>query len=115
MSRQLSTTRPFVRRWGTRHPVTQVTPGGSRPCSGPGPLMAPWFKPEETGAGFVYAGMDPSDPSTYVRAWRPQPGMIAYLNFDGAQTQGNTEMGGLWGAPAWADIPVGGRPARRSR
>jgi hypothetical protein len=34
--------------------------------------------------------MDPSDPSTYVRAWNPQPGMIAQLNYDGAQMQGRT-------------------------
>lgn len=41
-------------------------------------------------AGPFYKGMDPSDPLTYVRAWNPQPGMIALLNFDGAQLQGRT-------------------------
>jgi hypothetical protein len=39
--------------------------------------------------------MDPSDPLTYVRPWNPQPGMIAYLNFDGAAMQGRTPTGGL--------------------
>jgi hypothetical protein len=43
-----------------------------------------------TQAGPGYKGMDPSDPLTYVRPWNPQPGMIAVLNFDGAQLQGRT-------------------------
>jgi hypothetical protein len=42
-----------------------------------------------------FVGMDPSDPSTYVRAWNPRGGMIAYLNFDGAQAQALTPTGGL--------------------
>jgi hypothetical protein len=29
--------------------------------------------------------MDPSDPVTWVRPYNPQPGMIGYLNFDGAK------------------------------
>jgi hypothetical protein len=29
--------------------------------------------------------MDPSDPVTWVRQYNPQPGMIGYLNFDGAK------------------------------
>jgi hypothetical protein len=28
--------------------------------------------------------MDPSDPTSYVRPYNPQPGMIALLNYDGA-------------------------------
>jgi hypothetical protein len=32
-----------------------------------------------------YVGMDPSDPQTYVREYNPVPGMIAWLNYDGAQ------------------------------
>jgi hypothetical protein len=26
--------------------------------------------------------MDPSDPTTWVRPYNPQPGMVAQLNFD---------------------------------
>lgn len=43
-----------------------------------------------TQAGPAFKGMDPSDPMTYTRPWNPQPGMIAQLNFDGAQLQGRT-------------------------
>jgi hypothetical protein len=34
-----------------------------------------------------YVGMDPSDPVTWVRPYRPRPGMVARLNFDGAKPQ----------------------------
>ena len=34
-----------------------------------------------------YVGMDPSDPITWVRPYRPRPGMVALLNFDGAKPQ----------------------------
>lgn len=118
MSRQLSTTRPFTRGGATTHPHAPIVAGGAqRPVAGGVPAMAPWFKPAAVYQGhtLVFAGMDPSDPATYVRPWRPRPGMIARLNFDGAQIQGDTDMGGLWGAPAWASMPVGGRPARRPR
>jgi hypothetical protein len=37
------------------------------------------------GTDLPYYGMDPSDPKTYVRPYRPAAGMIGYLNFDGAQ------------------------------
>jgi hypothetical protein len=43
-----------------------------------------------TEAGPVFKGMDPSDPLTHVRAWNPQPGMVAQLNYDGSQTQART-------------------------
>jgi hypothetical protein len=87
-----------------------------RPLPGGVVAMPAWFRPVASADGSQpFNGMDPSDPSTYTRPWNPQPGMIAYLNFDGAQVQGNTEMGGLWGAPARADSPVGKRPARRPR
>jgi hypothetical protein len=116
MSRQLSTTRPFRRGWSADHNRMAVTAdAGQRPGCGGALVMAPFVKPTGVGAGIVFAGMDPSDPSTYIRPWRPQPGMVARLNFDGAQVQDNTETGGLWGAPAWADMPAGGRPARRPR
>lgn len=46
-------------------------------------------------AGPTFMGMDPSDPLTWVRPWSPQPGMIAYLNFDGARLQERTPTGGV--------------------
>ena len=47
-----------------------------------------------------YQGMDPSDPLTFVRPYNPQPGMIAYLNFDGANPNVTQTTGGpprRWG------------------
>jgi hypothetical protein len=43
-------------------------------------------------SGPHWKGMDPSDPATWVRQWSPQPGMIGFLNFDGASMpyQGRT-------------------------
>lgn len=60
-------------------------PGGAPRVTGP--LPVPGSTP--------FAGMDPSDPATYVRAWNPQPGMIGYLNYDGAQAQARQPAGGL--------------------
>lgn len=39
-----------------------------------------------------YVGMDPSDPATYIREYNPQPGMISWLNYDGAMPN-NTQTG----------------------
>lgn len=36
------------------------------------------------GTDLPYYGMDPSDPRTHTRQYNPQPGMIPFLNFDGA-------------------------------
>ena len=75
------------RTWRT--PV-EITAGFSGPPSispaspGPGAALAYSL------SGPAFKGMDPSDPLTYTRPWNPQPGMIAYLNFDGAQSQGRT-------------------------
>jgi hypothetical protein len=81
-----------VRGWGKHsHPVIHITPGfPGRPCSS---HSAPTLEPYNLD-GPQFKGMDPSDPATYVRAWAPQPGMIAYLNFDGAQMQERTPTGG---------------------
>jgi hypothetical protein len=38
--------------------------------------------------------MDPSDPATYVRPYRPARGMIAWLNFDGARPNVTQTTGG---------------------
>jgi hypothetical protein len=55
--------------------VTLLTPRGG-PAGPVGPIA---------GTDVPYMGMDPSDPTTWTRRYNPQPGMIAYLNRDGAQ------------------------------
>lgn len=115
MSRVLSsTTRPFRRTWGTTHADLAGTAGdNARPCSGGALTLAPL---PVVGAGNrPFAGMDPSDPATYVRPWNPQPGMIAYLNFDGAAAQGETSMGGTWMGPGRRRAQVAARPRKRPR
>lgn len=72
----------------TNHPVIAITGGfPGRPCSGYSARMAalPFNM-----SGPQYKGMDPSDPSTWVRPWNPQQGMIALLNYDGAAVQDRT-------------------------
>ena len=69
---------------GTHRPL----PGGAPAVTGPLPVAVP-------GTDTPFAGMDPSNPLTYVRPWRPVAGMIAYLNFDGAQAQAAQPTGGL--------------------
>jgi hypothetical protein len=81
--------RPLQRRYSCWHPHVTAQPAGIR--GGGGALqMAQLYGP----AGLVgpqgstdhpYQGMDPSDPVTWTRPYNPQPGMIAYLNIDGAQ------------------------------
>lgn len=113
MSRQLSTTRPFRRGYGTGPLAAGVNitlTTGQRPGCG-GALSTPWLQPYGKDTA-VFAGMDPSDRSTWIRPWNPQPGMIARLNYDGAQTQGDTEMAGLWALPAIYDNLAGDRPRR---
>jgi hypothetical protein len=61
--------------------------GGTPRISRPLPVSIPGQLP--------YAGMDPSDPATWVRPWNPQYGMVARLNFDGAIVQGAQPTGGL--------------------
>ncbi len=82
-----------IRGWGMHsHPVIHVTPGfPGRPCNS---YSAPFTGQASTMSGPQFKGMDPSDPATYVRVWAPQPGMIAYLNFDGANMQDRTPTGG---------------------
>jgi hypothetical protein len=75
--------------WGKHnHPPIAITPGcPDRPVNGHSVRMADL---PTTMSGPGYKGMDPSDPSTYVRAWNPAAGMVGYLNFDGAQLQART-------------------------
>jgi hypothetical protein len=105
-------TRPMRLQHGTAYSAITVQARGRRPTSGHrvdfflpqgplGPNSTPW------------CGMDPSDPNTWVRPWRPQPGMIGYLNFDGAQIQGDTDMGGLWSRPAKRKRLASIRPRKR--
>ena len=74
------------------HPVIHITPGfPARPCNS---YSAPLSDLPYNMSGPLYNGMDPSDPATYTRPWAPQPGMISYLNFDGAAMQARTPTGG---------------------
>lgn len=73
----------------TNHPVVHITGGfgNGRPVRS--------YSASAAGAPFTlsgpsYKGMDPSDPSTHIRTWNPQPGMISYLNYDGAAVQDRT-------------------------
>jgi hypothetical protein len=79
-----------IQGWGIHnHGVIHVTPGcPDRPVNGySAPIMA--GNPTNM-SGPLFKGMDPSDPATYIRPWNPAPGMIAQLNFDGAQMQDRT-------------------------
>ena len=72
------------------HPVIHITPGfPGRPCNSYSVTALPYNM-----SGPDWKGMDPSDPATYVRNWAPSPGMISYLNFDGAAAQARTPTGG---------------------
>ncbi len=85
--------RRTVNGWGMHsHPVIGITAGfPGRPCNS---YSAPFTGDATTMSGPMFKGMDPSDPATFVRPWNPVPGMIAYLNFDGAQMQAHTPTGG---------------------
>lgn len=115
------TARRFRRRWPDDHPQAFVTRYGGRPCpprTGTFPMVPVMGLPvSRSDIDAPWAGMDPSDPATWVRPWNPQPGMIARLNFDGAniRVSGQTDMGGLWGNPASQLTYAGTRPRRRPR
>src|SRR5215831_10214047 len=87
-------TRPMPRTWGAYEPVPFVSDGAATRPVGMGMVaLAPL---DATVSGPLYQGMDPSNPSTWVRQWNPQPGMIGYLNFDGAALQARTPTGGVF-------------------
>ena len=69
------------------HPHVHVTEGGGRPCQGGAPVLTGPLASGPGLPGTPYAGMDPSNPATYVRPWNPVGGMISYLNYDGAAVQ----------------------------
>lgn len=120
MSRQIQgMTRPIRRGWPTHHPVGY---GGGVAEHGCGGALVMTPLPVPGGGRFVFCGMDPSAPETYVRPWNPQPGMIAYLNFDGSQVQGHTSSGITPGPPESSRLNVrqvnaqaGTRPRRTRR
>jgi hypothetical protein len=82
--------RPLSRRWrmGRDGSPWVELPPGPRMTLGPSAAVVPLGGPAgpagPTANGRSYNGMDPSDPTTYVRPYNPQPGMIGRLNFDGA-------------------------------
>lgn len=85
MTRDINGAGRFDYPWSDWHPgAVQIRPGCGR-VSQPGMAPVPYNM-----SGPSYKGMDPSDPLTYSRPWNPQPGMVARLNFDGAQMQGRT-------------------------
>jgi hypothetical protein len=76
------------RRYGQWHQPAWIDAGPGIIRGGAVPLAAMYGPAGLVGpAGSTdhpYAGMDPSDPVTWVRQYNPVPGMIAWLNFDGA-------------------------------
>lgn len=90
MTRHIASTRHFPM------PGPEFSLSWPRPLPGGALVMAPL----PVGLnGQPYNGMDPSAPGTWVRPWNPQPGMVAFLNFDGAKAQADTPTGGVWRAP----------------
>jgi hypothetical protein len=83
-------TRP-IEGWGiSNHPVIHIREGAwgnQRPGLG---VTAGVAAPVANMSGPAYQGMDPSDPSTWVRPFSPTTGMIGLpdLNADGAALQG---------------------------
>ena len=93
--------------------MTDMTQGdGSRPIEGDWELVV-YPMPQVVARQWVFAGMDPSNPVTYVRPWNPAPGMIAALNFDGARVQDNTDTGGVYSLPASRTNRRAGRRPKR--
>lgn len=88
-------TRPVHRKqWGDGHWHPQTT-RRARPCAGGAPRITGPLPVASADGRQPFAGMDPSSETTWVRPFRPQPGMIAYLNYDGAAVQDRQAAGGL--------------------
>lgn len=84
-------TRPFPATYSQRHPHVTVSAAFDGHPVGQGvPVMNPM--PVRLN-GQPYNGMDPSNPVSWVRPWNPAPGMISYLNFDGARAQASAPTG----------------------
>jgi hypothetical protein len=94
MPRHLASTRHFPMAYSQSHQHVTVSDSfRARPL--PGGSLVLWPMPVGLG-GQPFLGMDPSDPTTWVRPYNPQPGMVERLNFDGAKHQAMTPMGGTW-------------------
>jgi len=103
-------TRDMPRRWSSWHPHAYGTPvahgfkQGAALRLGLTPLISvelgqPAGPVVQPGTDHPYTGMDPSDPSTYTRPYRPARGMIGWLNYDGAmpnKTQTVANPGRSW-------------------
>jgi hypothetical protein len=93
-------TPPTYAKW---HPVHSEVLGAPLLRGGAVALVqlgAPAGVVSQPGSDHPYQGMDPSDPTTYVRRYNPAPGMIGYLNFDGANPNVTQTTGGpprKWG------------------
>lgn len=77
--------RDFSRSHGTFHPHVSVVPAVPLIRGGAVRLVElgqPAGPVSSATGDLTYNGMDPSDPTTYVRPYSPRPGMIDYLNFD---------------------------------
>ena len=102
--------RPLNQRYHRWHPWGHGSPtglqrGGSVQLAamyGPSGLVGPVGSTDHP-----YVGMDPSDPVTWVRPYNPAPGMISYLNFDGAQPNQTQTTGGRQLVPGGQDGDVG--------
>jgi hypothetical protein len=85
--------RPIERRYSSWHPHVSGTTHGQLQRGGAVTLTGPGFPgtigigdlPNLPGRNIWFNGMDPSDPTTWIRPYRPAPGMISYLNLDGAR------------------------------
>ena len=97
--------RSFPARYDPWHPYGHSTALGGRTVRSGGAvalvgLGGPAGPVSQPGSDHPYQGMDPSDPATFTRRYNPQPGMIGYLNFDGAQPNVTQTTGGpprRWG------------------
>lgn len=87
-------TRRFPRTWSETRWEPQTTRRG-RPCPDGGARMITGPLPSAIPGQQPFAGMDPSNEATWVRQFNPQPGMIAYLNYNGAAVQSRQPTGGL--------------------
>lgn len=72
------------------HEHTYPEPSGRAKLAGPGGGMMGgavvlntrgWIGMRRGNTGYGYLGMDPSDPTTYIRPFVPTQGMISYLNW----------------------------------
>src|ERR1700722_10995406 len=81
--------RPLSRQYSRWHQHVCTTTGTPVRGGGGALTLVPLYGPADLvgpvgSADHPYQGMDPSDPITWVRQYNPQPGMISYLNLDGA-------------------------------